>query len=338
MKKFSLRLRNIRSNFRRKIVAGVLAFFAFSYLDNFTSVLTDPMNLHIVEALGDLNYRSPFTLPTCIQQMIYDGFILKDNANYCREFLRLSDDSQVALDWLNKPLIDKPRKLIVILHGLTGGSESCYIQNIANTYSKDTSTRVVCINYPGINSNPLKTSKSFHPGYTNYLKETLDHFKETYKDEKIFLIGASMGANIMANFLAESEAHSKNYNIRAFVSVSNPFHIEEVEKINRWGLIDFYLLDRMKSYVKEHLQVVSKDSKLNLDKMLKARTYREFDSEYTCKVFGFSDVDEYYRKVGSFDKLALINVPSLFLNARNDKLSPIYKINLNVCKGFNCSH
>ena len=49
-------------------------------------------------------------------------------------------------------------------------------------------------------------------------------------------------------------------------------------------------------------------------------------------MFGFKSVDDYYSKSSSIDDLENVRVPSLFINSRNDLLSPIDTVNLEKCK------
>jgi len=73
---------------------------------------------------------------------------------------------------------------------------------------------------------------------------------------------------------------------------------------------------------------------LELEKIKKVRKYRDFDKEYTVKMFGFESPDDYYFKSSSFRDIKNIRVPTLFLNSQNDCFSPIDSISLNNCKKY----
>lgn len=49
-----------------------------------------------------------------------------------------------------------------------------------------------------------------------------------------------------------------------------------------------------------------------------SKTIREFDANYTIKLFGHNSVEEYYKKASLHDKLDLIKIPCLCLNAADD--------------------
>jgi predicted alpha/beta-fold hydrolase len=59
---------------------------------------------------------------------------------------------------------------------------------------------------------------------------------------------------------------------------------------------------------------------------LNVKNYIDFDNLYTAKVFGFKDAEDYYRQTSSMNDLHLLNIPSLFMNSRDDRLSPIDSI------------
>jgi len=61
---------------------------------------------------------------------------------------------------------------------------------------------------------------------------------------------------------------------------------------------------------------------------MKAKNYRDFDNLYTAKVFGFKDAEDYYRQTSSMNFIDMLDIPSLFLNARDDRLSPIDSIDM----------
>ncbi len=49
-------------------------------------------------------------------------------------------------------------------------------------------------------------------------------------------------------------------------------------------------------------------------------------------MFNFENVHEYYSKVSSHLDVDKINIPSFFVNAMNDKLSPYDTLDLDLCK------
>lgn len=52
--------------------------------------------------------------------------------------------------------------------------------------------------------------------------------------------------------------------------------------------------------------------------VLQSKTIREFDSNYTIKLFGHESVESYYKKASLHDKLDRIQIPCLCLTAADD--------------------
>ncbi len=69
-----------------------------------------------------------------------------------------------------------------------------------------------------------------------------------------------------------------------------------------------------------------------MEKLDSLKYYREFDEYVTCKQFGFETVEDYYIKSSSIQDIDQLRVPSLFINARNDLISPIDSVDLDKCK------
>lgn len=62
------------------------------------------------------------------------------------------------------------------------------------------------------------------------------------------------------------------------------------------------------------------------EKVLKSRTIREFDDNFTSVHFGFQNVDHYYERATLHNKLHMIKVPTLCLSAADDPFQPFEAI------------
>nr|CAD7570236.1 unnamed protein product [Timema californicum] len=66
--------------------------------------------------------------------------------------------------------------------------------------------------------------------------------------------------------------------------------------------------------------------------ILKSRTIREFDATFTVKQFGFKDIDDYYTQATMHEKLHLIKIPLLCLNAADDPFQPFDAVPLEAAR------
>jgi predicted alpha/beta-fold hydrolase len=59
--------------------------------------------------------------------------------------------------------------------------------------------------------------------------------------------------------------------------------------------------------------------------------FKDVDAEFTAKIHNFESVDDYYIKTASLKDIKGIEIPTLFINARDDILSPIDLVDLKLC-------
>ena len=204
--------------------------------------------------------------------MYFSVYFRPENKNikYRRQYIETDDGGVISLEW---PFDGKSselktentqfEKLIVILHGLTGDASDSYIKEIINQFIDQPDYKVVALQYRGVSNTPLATSISFHCGFTDDCNYAMKYLQQMYPDKRCYVIGCSMGANIFTLLFAK-HPEFKDYvkgnldfcNL-GFVSVSNPLNCYEIEKRNRNGVIDTFLLSKQKKYLTKHIEILS---------------------------------------------------------------------------------
>ena len=369
--KFFRKSKTISSIMGTILTVGITCCLGNYYRNSYTNttdIITRDSKLKNYLNSNITQYKVPIILIPCLNQMIYNEFLSNHkNIHYERKLLDLPDGGVVSLDYAenqsNKNTNNKINdKIILILHGLTGGSNNSYIKDIVHCFISDpkynSNYKVICINYRGINDTPLKTPKGYHIGHTEDLEYIIEYLKKEYntnianianttdntKPLSLYLIGTSMGANIISKYLTKKNKETNNIQnsstnntytnktannpIKAFISISNPINIIETEKANYGKILDIFLLKQMKGYLTKYKEVFKNNPELDINKALDAKHYRDYDSEITCKVFNsygkYFNVDDYYYKEQCMYDLKNIKVNSLFFNSEDDKLSPYY--------------
>eukprot|EP00347_Sterkiella_histriomuscorum_P007208 403349846 len=152
-----------------------------------------------------------------------------------REIFPFQDGGHIAIDWVNdipqdlsemaveqsdpntNNSFDK-RPIVLVLPGLTSNNNEIYMQNILKEASKH-GYQAVVINYRGGSNLELKSPKMYCAASTGDIREPLDYIYKKYccdltgkNFRKIFLIGNSMGGNIVANYLGEEGEIQQKYN------------------------------------------------------------------------------------------------------------------------------
>ncbi|XP_075600411.1 phospholipase ABHD3 isoform X2 [Balearica regulorum gibbericeps] len=79
-----------------------------------------------------------------------------------------------------------------------------------------------------------------------------------------------------------------------------------------------------------HRQMLEK--LFDMDLVMKARTVREFDKQFTSVMFGYRTIDDYYEDASPCRKLKSVGIPVLCLNSVDDVFSPGHAIPVEAAK------
>jgi predicted alpha/beta-fold hydrolase len=307
---------------------SVLAIFAYCLIkrlksSNRTNIYYKKTNLNekIVSSLGNLTFIPSIFLPNSLLQISYNEFKPKPKIQYKREYITNTDGGLISLDWVIQDKNEKFDKLFVILHGLTGGSNTCYIKETILGFI-DKGYKIVVIQYRGINDTPLLTPLMFHGGFTDDLLYSLRYIHRRY-NLPMYCMGISMGANIFTKFLATNYEEWKGI-IKCLISLSNPYNLDEVEKRNRGSLMEKLILILLKNYLRKNQNLLELNESIDYDVISKTRRYREIDQHVILALFkNYNTVDDYYRDASCEHELENMKFPCLFLSSRDDVLSSI---------------
>lgn len=240
-----------------------------------------------------------------------------------RENFTLPDGDIIALDWTSNRSSNKP--ILIVLHGLEGSSNSGYIRGLMQQ-SVVHGFRSVCLHFRGcagnesdIRDNP---SKSYHAGETQDLTNFLESLLKTIDATiPIFIVGYSLGGNVLLKWLGENNRYSER--IKAAVAVSTPFELAKSVDYLSVGFSRLYTWHLLRSLRKSMLHKFFNKSKyLNHSELNKIKTLREFDNKITAPMHGFLSADDYYSKSSSKQYLSKIKTPTLIINAIDDPFFP----------------
>lgn len=244
--------------------------------------------------------------------------------SYRRELLTLKDGGEIALDW-SEHNCHEESPVILILPGLTGASQSEYIKCLV-TAAHNFGARVVVFNNRGLGGVALKTPRLYSAANVDDLREVLLHISSTYPNSKFGATGISMGGLVLGNYLAlHNEEARKMFTACKIISV--PWDVQKgstsIEKPYLNSMLGKHLTNRLcRTLSKYEILNKSRDD-IDFDKILKSKTIKEFDSNFTSKHFGYKDVDHYYSVATLHNKLHKISVPLLCLSAADDPFQPL---------------
>ena len=119
-----------------------------------------------------------------------------------RERVTLSDGDWLYLDWrLPKSWMGKRQPLVVIVHGLTGNSQSQYVLGLQHALDA-IGWASVAMNCRGATGEANDRPRAYHAGAHDDLADVMRLVRERYTDVPLALVGYSLGGAISLNYLA----------------------------------------------------------------------------------------------------------------------------------------
>ncbi len=268
------------------------------------------------------SFKPAWWLKNAHLQTIYPSLFrrtikLKDS---WRERLTTPDNDFIDLDWCGKG--EQP--LVILLHGLTGSSESGYINGLQNKLLEQ-GFRSVVLNFRGCSGQPNNLARCYHSGDTediNFLYQTLS---QREPDTAIAVIGFSLGGNVLLKWLGEQ---GSNISLFAAIAVSVPLVLSACATKLDAGFSKLYranLIAELKDYMQlklTHLDKIGRRQeaeKINrLGDLSNIKSFWQYDDKVVAKLHGFESAEDYYRQSSSRYYLKTISVPTLLIQSKDD--------------------
>lgn len=314
--------------------------FRYVYLSRYVKEPTlyfndTPFNKKIVDACHALKskYYPTFWMVNPHAQLVFADVIKKQRKfDYRREFIKTPDEGTLCLDWVDSTT-EEDAPILILLHGLTGGSHSKYITQLAHYMVHEASKktpnkpwRPVVYVRRGCGVNPITSSVPYSYTSTDDFRIVLKCIQSQYPKAPLYAAGFSMGGNLLCKYLGEE---GPNTPIKAAITVCSPFEIKHTSSETETYANKFYQyfllrLVKTKTFTKhkeflKHLKTKT-NSSVDFQKVHQAKSLKEFDEHFTIKLLGYENVDAYYATAQSSHLLPNITIPTLFLNALNDPI------------------
>lgn len=238
--------------------------------------------------------------------------------DYVMEEIKMEGGGHTSLAWAIQKDEEKTKEqskvLMVVIPGLTGAAKDKYVKDIVGNLLKN---GYRCVVYqPRFNGGQLILPDE---GYLDILKDfkaTMDQLRKKEKDVKLCGIGHSYGANLLVNYLGSFEDHG----FMGGVSIANPWNLMLGENKMRRTVVDRVMTDFLQKTANRSSKQLADAVRfnLNLQDLLSFKHVRDFDRNFTIKVYGYETVNDYYWAISSCRRIKQIKVPLLLLNAEDD--------------------
>jgi uncharacterized protein len=287
-------------------------------------------------------------LKNCHLQTLYPALFRKlPSPVLRRERLITPDNDFLDLDWCGEENLP----LVILLHGLTGSSQSIYIKGLQHVLSQN-NYRSVALNFRGCSGESNNSFRCYHSGETQDIDFLYKTLREREPTTPIAAVGFSLGGNVLLKWLGEQQ---NNVNLFAAVAISVPLVLSICATKLDFGFSKIYranLLRELKDYIsgkQQHLEKIGATQhakKLEqLGDLTKIRSFWEYDERVVAKLHGFKNAHDYYARSSSRQYLKKIAVPTLLIHAlddpfmtanvipKADELSPFVQLELTKAGG-----
>ena len=210
---------------------------------------------------------------------------------------------------------------LLLVHGLEGSSKSKYMLGTAEKAFSG-GFNVVRLNLRNCGGTENLTPTLYHSGMTGDLRTVLKELIEVDRLRAIFLVGFSMGGNMVLK-LAGEDANDLVSQVSGVCAVSPAVDMSscaEAVKFRANRIYEQYFLRSLcrRLRIKHDLYPDLYDtSDLHL-----VHTIRDFDERYTAHDGGFKDADDYYRRASALPVIQHIKRPTLIIHAQDDPFVP----------------
>jgi uncharacterized protein len=215
--------------------------------------------------------------------------------------------------------LERPQKpLVVLLHGLTGCSDSTYIRATA-AHLLQLGYPVLRLNLRGAGQSRKYCREHYHAGRTDDLRTVLSLIPAEHAAHGVFAVGFSLGGNLLLKYLAEQGAGGP---ITAAASVSAPISLKIASLSlmkSRNRLYQRRLLAFLRADAMAPVAILSDAERKAIERV---DTLYQWDENFVAPHNGFAGADDYYSRCSAKRTLVNITTPTLVIHALDDPWIP----------------
>lgn len=216
---------------------------------------------------------------------------------------------------------------VVIIHGIAGSKDShCCVRAALALHRAG--YHAVRLDMRSAGESVIDAPLLYHAGLTTDLDTVVRTLGEDPRVSDVLVLGFSGGGS-QALKLAGEWGASPPPCVRGIVTASAPLDYTRVS-VNMDGpsalVYRYYvlrgLLDRARRFAEHHPHL----ARYRVADLATIKRFRAFDESIIVPMYGFADVDAYYREASAGRLLSRIEVPSLVLHAEDDPMVRIETI------------
>jgi predicted alpha/beta-fold hydrolase len=209
--------------------------------------------------------------------------------------------------------------LVIVLHGLESSSRADYVLGtLAELRARGWAG--VAVNFRSCSGELNRLARFYHSGETGDLAHVVERLRG--ETQKLFVIGWSLGGNVVAKYLGERGAQA---GIDAAVAISAPCDLTAcAHALDGPGLWPKVYRERFLRVMRR--KALAKAARfpglVDIDAVRRMTTFAEFDGAVTAPLHGFSDAPDYWARASSRPLLPAVCKPLHLVFADDDPFVP----------------
>lgn len=237
-----------------------------------------------------------------------------------------------------RQIASSKKPMVLLLHGLSGGSQEAYIRLFVKSFVETNGETfdIMVLNLRGCLNTVIRTPRLFCGVWTDDVRYLINEEILKHNPEKeIYMAGFSLGGAVLSNYLAqESRLNPKILgNLKLAMVVSAPWDLLESSRFLSRSFIgrEIYspvLCTALKSLAARNYRMLKQSPLIDKDLLLdavhssssKTKYIKDFDENFTSKLFGFGTHEDYYYAATPLYKLHHIRVPMVIVHADDDPI------------------
>ncbi|MSR77710.1 MAG: alpha/beta fold hydrolase [Candidatus Omnitrophica bacterium] len=236
-----------------------------------------------------------------------------------RKRLETLDGDFIDLDFLPG---DPEQPLVLVVHGLEGSSRASYIQSFLGELQK-TGRPICAMNFRGCSGEMNRLPITYHSGKTEDLDFVVNYLHQALGQKKIDLVGFSIGGNLILKWLGD-QGHAARNKIRKSLAVSVPYDLVKSVLVMDRGFNRQVYTRKLLWSLKDKAVIKAKTfpDLFNLKRVMRTKTFYEFDSLITAPLNGFKDAMDYWTRSSCLYSLKDICIETGLLHSEDDPFYP----------------
>lgn len=241
-----------------------------------------------------------------------------------RESLPTRDGDELLLDHVDSG--SEAPVHFVLMHGLEGSSYSVYMQGILAVIARH-GCSATAINFRSCARDPESLTRMipnlrprfYHSGETGDFDFVVRALAARAPHRPLVAFGASLGGNVLLKWLGE---HPGQNIVTAAATLSVPYDLGAGSLLLEQSAAGRFYVNGFLRTLKKKVTRPDIAPLVDIERVLRSRTFREFDDVATAPLHGFADADDYYARSSSIHYVGRITTPALALNAEDDPFLP----------------